>query len=84
MLSSLKIVQDSFLTWLNSKEIIFGMNIYLVDTFYHFIISIPPSSCAPPNLNFHILLSDKNLRWRWRWLQAIRWAQQRLRFCTPR
>ena len=35
-----------------------------------------------PNLKYYILLSDKNQRWRW--LQAIRRAQQRLRFCTPR
>ena len=34
------------------------------------------------NLNFYILLSDKQ-HYRC-WLQAIGWAQQRLRFCTPR
>ena len=26
---------------------------------------------SQPNLNFYILLSDKNRRWGWRWLQAI-------------
>ena len=37
---------------------------------------------SQPNLDFYILLSDKNRRWHW--LQATRREQQRLIFCTPR
>ena len=37
---------------------------------------------SQPKFHFYILLSNKNRRWHW--LQALRRAQQRLRFCTPR
>ena len=53
----------------------------------HIIVKMSRSSCvenclnnvkSQPNLNFYILPSSK--QWRRRWLQAIVWAQQHLKF----